>query len=130
MEDGFNDISGIFPDAERSAGGIRSPLERIRAHAETALRLTKSARTINDVPRYLQRVIDGITVELALNPPNGAQPDFEALANRFMAWPIPASLVSDRCMSEPNYKFPRMGTCIMGPYEARQMLEYLFNPQP
>lgn len=58
-----------------------------------------------------------------------AKPDLDAMANRFLGWQVPASVVSDRCMSEAGYKFPRSGTCIMGPAEARQMLEYLFQPQ-
>lgn len=49
------------------------------------------------------------------------------LANKFLGWDVPKSVVSDLCMTDSNYKFPRSGTCIMRPDEARQMLEYLLR---
>lgn len=127
MEDDFNDLSGMFPDAEKSAQP-RTPLERIKGHAETALWATKSARTARDVPRYIQRVIDGCAVEIALNPASG-KPDFEALARRLMAWPIPERMTCDPCMTDPNYPYPRTCTNMIGVEDARKMLEWLFNHQ-
>lgn len=50
----------------------------------------------------------------------------DALVGRFLAWPLPASVASDLCVTDPNYKFPRSGTCLLTADEARQMFEHLF----
>jgi hypothetical protein len=42
-------------------------LERIRRNAAAALECTKSARTYSEMRRYVQQVIDGIDIELALS---------------------------------------------------------------
>jgi hypothetical protein len=107
-------------------------LERIRRNAEAALKATKSARTQSDVSRFIQQVIDGINVELALtsDQPNVGV-DVGKAVERFLAWPIPPSVVCDPCMTDAKYKFPRSGTCIMGPAEAQIMFEHcLFPIQP
>lgn len=101
-------------------------LERIKRYAEDALRETKSARTQGDVPRSIQKVINGLAIFISLSGPGQKLPDLEILANRFLAWPIPRSVRSDLCMTM-DCEYPRSGTCIMGPTEARQMLEYLFQ---
>ena len=146
MEDNFNDLSGMFPDAEKPAGQLRSPLERVRGHAETALHLTKSARTFGDVPRYLQRVIDGINVELAINP--GAQSDREAMvehmAQRFLGWKLPQDFHPDAGISfepefnkewnakqgKPPQRHEPVGTNLFSADQARAMVHYLVNGLP
>lgn len=47
------------------------------------------------------------------------------LVDLFLAWPLPKSVCSDRCVCEPNYPGPRIGTNLLTADEARQMLEYL-----
>lgn len=53
-----------------------------------------------------------------------------ALADRFLAWPLPPSVNSDQCVSIPHYSFPRSGTNLLNADEARQMIEYLLFPAP
>lgn len=104
-------------------------LDRIKRNAEAALRATKSARTRDDVPRFIQQVIDGLAVEMALtsDQPNIGV-DVGKLVDRFLAWPVPPEVCSDLCMTDAKYKFPRSGTCIMGPREARIMFEHCLFP--
>lgn len=49
------------------------------------------------------------------------------LAERFVGWPLPKSVCSDLCASDPNYAFPRSGTNLLSVEEARQMVTYLFG---
>ena len=51
--------------------------------------------------------------------------EVEKLVDRFLAWPVPASVCSDTCVSDPDYKHPRSGTNLLTADEARQMIEYL-----
>lgn len=51
----------------------------------------------------------------------------EALVNRFLAWPLPASVCSDLCVTDRDYKFPRSGTNLLNAVEARAMLEYVLG---
>lgn len=48
------------------------------------------------------------------------------LVDRFLAWQLPQSVCSDLCVTDPKYKFPRSGTCLLTADEARQMFEHLF----
>ena len=47
------------------------------------------------------------------------------LVDRFLAWPLPQSVASDLCVTDPNYAFPRRGTSLLTATEATQMIEYL-----
>lgn len=51
----------------------------------------------------------------------------KALVDLFLAWPLPKSVCSDRCVIDPNYKFSRSGTNLLTATEARQMIEYLLE---
>jgi hypothetical protein len=51
----------------------------------------------------------------------------KALVDRFLAWPLPKSVRSDRCVTE-DYPHTRYGTNLLTAEEARQMFEYLFKP--
>jgi hypothetical protein len=55
--------------------------------------------------------------------------DRQALVDRFLMWPLPESVCSDLCATNPNYPFPRSGTNLLTADEARQMFEYLFPPR-
>jgi hypothetical protein len=54
--------------------------------------------------------------------------DIKALTDRFLAWRLPQSVCSDTCVSDQDYKLPRSGTNLLTADEAKQMLEYLFEP--
>ncbi len=52
--------------------------------------------------------------------------DLAQLVNRFLVWPLPKTVSSDFCVTEPNYPHARVGTNLLTADEARQMLEYIF----
>ena len=51
----------------------------------------------------------------------------QTLIDRFLAWRLPASVCSDLCVTDRDYKFPRSGTNLLTADEARQMLDYLLG---
>jgi len=54
----------------------------------------------------------------------------KALVDRFLAWPLPKSVASDQCVTNPNYEHSRSGTNLLTADEARQMIEHLLAEQP
>ena len=54
-----------------------------------------------------------------------APEDIKKLVDRFLSWPLPASVRADDCASIQGYKY-RSGTNLLSADEARQMFEYLF----
>lgn len=48
----------------------------------------------------------------------------DALADRFLAWPLPESVRSDLCVTQAT-PYSRSGTNLLTADEARQMIEYL-----
>lgn len=48
--------------------------------------------------------------------------NIDKMVDRFLAWPLPQSVCSDRCVCEPNYRYPRSGTSLLTAEEAKQML--------
>lgn len=54
--------------------------------------------------------------------------ELDWLVSRFLCWPLPASVRSDLCVSEPNYKHPRTGTNLLTAIEARQMFRAILTP--
>lgn len=53
----------------------------------------------------------------------------KALVDRFLAWPLPASVRSDACVTQ-DYPHARSGTNLLTSDEARQMIEHLLGQQP
>lgn len=51
----------------------------------------------------------------------------DAMVDRFLSWRLPQSVCSDTYVSDPNYKFPRCGTSLLGADEARAMLEHVLR---
>lgn len=51
--------------------------------------------------------------------------DLAELVNRFLCWPLPERHASDRCVSDPEYQFPRSGTNLLDANEAEAMLRYV-----
>lgn len=49
----------------------------------------------------------------------------EAMVNRFLSWPLPASVCSDLCVTRTDYPHSRIGTNLLTADEARQMLEHV-----
>ncbi len=49
------------------------------------------------------------------------------MVNRFLSWPLPASVCSDACAMTPNYPM-RTGTNLLTAAEARQMLKHVLSP--
>lgn len=49
-----------------------------------------------------------------------------SLVERFLSWPLPQSVCSDLCVTDPSYKFQRSGTNLLTADEARQMIDHLF----
>lgn len=54
----------------------------------------------------------------------------DEMVNRFLRWPLPQSVASDLCVTDRSYKFPRSGTSLLGPDEARAMLNFVLGDCP
>lgn len=54
-------------------------------------------------------------------------PDFKALVNRFLSWPLPASVRCDDCATERGYP-NRIGTNLLTASEAEAMLRHVLAP--
>jgi hypothetical protein len=53
----------------------------------------------------------------------------QTLAERFCAAPLPKSVCSDGCVTDPNYPHPRFGTNLLTVAEAKEVLrETLKDP--
>ena len=50
----------------------------------------------------------------------------DRMVDKFLMWPLPASLASDECATIPGYN-GRIGTNLMTATEAKQMIEYLLK---
>lgn len=50
------------------------------------------------------------------------------MVDRFLAWPLPASVRADSCTTEADYPHPRSGTNLLTATEAEQMLEHVAGP--
>ena len=89
---------------------------------------TKEPAKVAGIFRLVANEIErdaGITV--AVPPPLTAE-EIKAVVDRFLAWPLPASVSVDSCALVRDYPTPRSGTNLLTATEARQMLEYLFAP--
>lgn len=65
-----------------------------------------------------------LTEPLYATPPVAAAPaDIDALVNRFLSWPVPASVYPDGTPGKPG----RTGTNLLSALEAREMLEYVLK---
>lgn len=53
--------------------------------------------------------------------------DIKKLVDRFLAWPLPKSVCSDTCVTDPSYPHPRIGTNLLTAAEAEQMLRYVLE---
>lgn len=51
----------------------------------------------------------------------------DAMADRFLSWPLPASVCADGCTTNRDYPHPRSGTNLLTAVEARQMLEHVLS---
>lgn len=49
------------------------------------------------------------------------------MVNRFLRWPLPASVCSDLCVTESKYPHSRSGTNLLTEDETRQMLEFVIG---
>lgn len=54
--------------------------------------------------------------------------DINKLVDRFLAWPLPATVCADLCATRPDYPHQRVGTNLLTADEARQMLEHVLAP--
>ena len=52
----------------------------------------------------------------------------DQLVDKFLRWPLPASVCSDQCATIPGYP-NRSGTHLLSADEARQMIEHLLGPK-
>jgi hypothetical protein len=51
----------------------------------------------------------------------------KTMVDRFLNWPLPASVCSDQCATMPGYP-DRIGTNLLTATEAEQMLEHVAGP--
>lgn len=50
------------------------------------------------------------------------------MVDRFLSWPLPKTVCSDGCVTDPSYPHERSGTNLLTADEARQMLEHVVGP--
>lgn len=53
--------------------------------------------------------------------------DMKTLVDRFLAWPLPKTVASDTCVTNPHYSHPRSGTNLLTAEEAQAMLVYVLG---
>ena len=53
----------------------------------------------------------------------------DEMVNRFLTWPLPASVAVDECAMAADFPYPRSGTCLLTAIEARAMLEYVLRDE-
>ena len=56
--------------------------------------------------------------------------EMKAMVDRFLQWPLPKSVCSDLCVTDPKYPYSRVGTNLLTAPEAQQMLEYVLSAAP
>lgn len=49
----------------------------------------------------------------------------DKLVDRFLSWPLPKSVCSDLCATDPNYPHQRSGTNLLTAIEAKEMLKHV-----
>jgi hypothetical protein len=49
------------------------------------------------------------------------------LVDRFLAWPLPKTVVVDPCAMNSSYPYPRFGTNLLSATEAEAMLIYVLD---
>lgn len=49
------------------------------------------------------------------------------LVDRFLTWPLPQSVASDGCATDPTFPHPRSGTNLLTADEAEAMLVYVLG---
>jgi hypothetical protein len=54
----------------------------------------------------------------------------QEMVDRFLRWPLPASVCSDTCVTTRDYPHQRSGTNLLTHDEARQMLEFVLTASP
>jgi hypothetical protein len=58
------------------------------------------------------------------------QPDqlnVATLVDRFLTWPLPQSVNSDKCVTDNTYTFPRSGTNLLSAIEAEEMVRHVLG---
>lgn len=54
----------------------------------------------------------------------------DEMVNRFLSWPLPATVCADLCTTRTDYPHQRVGTNLLTATEARQMLEHVLSALP
>lgn len=103
---------------DRNAGSATDELLRLA----TLPAATRRAWSPNSVEQFT----DAVAKLLSQSAVTGSVT--EQMVNRFLNWPLPASVCSDPCASTPNYPHQRVGTNLLTADEARQMLEHVVGP--
>lgn len=83
---------------------------------------------VDESPEHWLKFIDKareVAVELGLWPALETA-DLRPLVDRFLAWPLPASVCSDPCASSPAYPH-RSGTNLLTAEEAEAMLKHVLG---
>ena len=55
--------------------------------------------------------------------------EIKTLVDRFLSWPLPASVSSDDCVTNIDYPHQRVGTNLLTADEAAQMLTHVIGPE-
>jgi hypothetical protein len=93
----------------------------------STLREAQEARQARRMQRERERgVINEVAARSAEVEAEPA-PDFKLLVNRFLAWPLPKTVVADGCATDSSYPHPRSGTNLLNADEAEAMLRYVLG---
>jgi hypothetical protein len=100
-----------FPDKLRSAAQfLRDCHDNLDAREAEVI-----ARNLEEAAAELERARGAVTQEMV---------------DRFLRWPLPASVCSDTCVTTRDYPHQRSGTNLLTHDEARQMLEFVLTASP
>lgn len=75
-----------------------------------------------DIPSFLRKWPDEKPAAAGVSEERDS---IDKLVDRFLSWPLPASVNCDLCVTRQDYPHGRIGTNLLTADEAKQMLEYL-----
>lgn len=99
--------------------------EMLKVRQETHVPLTETPAW-----KEMNRLGDEIEAEAMsgdAEPTVQGDSGMKELVDRFLAWPLPKSVCSDTCVTDPSYPHPRTGTNLLTAAEAEQMLQYVLE---
>lgn len=92
-----------------------------RAIADAVERVKATTIVTNEAPAHLIHAVADRVADLG--KPTNASPSLDVLVDRFLTWPVPASVYPDGIPGRPG----RTGTNLLSAIEAREMLRHVLG---